>query len=35
VEGRQLYQLSDMVKASKMEILTAEMLQPEGGKDGK
>lgn len=35
VEGRKLYALSDMVKASKMEILTAEMLLPEGGKDGK
>ena len=34
-EGKQMYLLEDMQKATKMEILTAEMLIPEGGKDAK
>lgn len=33
--GREIQPLSTMVKATKMEILTNEMLIPEGGKDGK
>jgi hypothetical protein len=33
--GREIQPLSNIVKASKMEILTNEMLIPEGGKDAK
>lgn len=35
VGERHIFQLSDSIKASKTEILTNELLIPEGGKDGK